>query len=216
MNRRDFVVHSASAAAAIGLAAFATSGAAEGVRGPRPYKVIYDARHQACCSFGSRAAALRCPIQPITGDVTALWFKELQPLWAERKLPIVGMTTPASLLCLEQLAWEQWMRVVARVEHRQDTDGTLRHRLVLQQATLPAARAALTDDAHWAERMLAPLLMELGAGQSGRRPETVVLAPGMARNGPALSLVSWIIAARSNSGVTSWSVRSHSTEVAPI
>lgn len=218
MNRRDFVVHSAAAATGIGLAAFASLGAAglaaQG-RGSWPYKVIFDARYHASRSFGSRAATLRCPVRPIAGDVTPLWFEELQPLWAKRRLPIVGMTTPASLLCLEQLAWEQWMRVVARVEHRQDTDGALRHRLFLQEDALPAARAALTDDAHWAERMVAPLLSQLGAGQSGRRREAVVLSPGMARNGPASPLVSWIIAARPNNRAPGRSLRSHSTEVAP-
>jgi hypothetical protein len=220
MNRRDFVVHSAAAAAGIGVAALATVSAAATAarvsRSCRPYKVFFDTRYQASRAFGSHAAALSCPVRPIAGDVTALWFEELQPLWAKRKLPIVGMTTPASLLCLEQLAWEQWMRVVARVEHRQDTDGALRHRLFLHGSTLPAARAALADDDHWAERMFGQLLRQVATGQSGSRAETVVVASGNSPTDPGLSLVSWIIAARANEASPSWSVRPHSTEVAAI
>ncbi len=123
MNRRDFVLNGTAAAAGIGVAGFAAADVPGGARvaavhGPPPYKVIFDARFQACRSFADGAARLGCTLQPVRGDVTAVWFNDLQPRWVQRKETVVGMTTVASLLCLEQLAWDQWMRVVARVEHR--------------------------------------------------------------------------------------------------
>jgi hypothetical protein len=221
MNRRDFVIYSTAAAAAIGVAANAgaelSKGATvQGVRDTRPYKAIFDARFQASCSFGAGAARLGCTIQPITGDVTALWFKELQPLWTQRKEAILGMTTGASLLCLEQLAWEQWMRVVARVEHRSEPDGTVRHRLFLRGNTLQEARAALAGNADWAERMVAPLVGRLGAAHCGRTAETVVLTRHLSGGDPGIPLVSWVIAARVSGGAPARAGRPYRTEVAPI
>jgi hypothetical protein len=219
MNRRDFVVCGTAAAAAIGVAAYAAAEVSKGatvrgVHGPLPYKVIFDTRFQASRSFGTGAAQLGCAIQPITGDVTALWFKELQPLWTQRKEAIVGMTTRASLLCLEQLAWEQWMRVVARVEHRSEPDGTVRHRLFLHGNTLQEARAALAGNADWAERMVAPLVSRIGAEHCGRPGESVVLTRHLSRDDPRIPLVSWVIAARSSGDAPIRVGRTYRTEVA--
>ena len=134
MNRRDFVVCGSGVVAALGVAALGAAGPAEAERprsvpGRLPHKVIVDKRFQESCGFGYAAAQLGCAVQPISGDVTSLWFNELQPLWARGEGEIVGMTTQASLMCLEQLAWNQWMRVAARIEHRSEPDGTVRHRL---------------------------------------------------------------------------------------
>jgi hypothetical protein len=221
MNRRDFVLNSTAAAAGIGVAVLAVAGASkraavQGVDGPLPYNVIFDTRFQASCSFGTGAARLGCALRPITGDVTALWFNDLQPRWAQRKEATVGMTTGASLLCLEQLAWEQWMRVVARVEHRAEPDGTVRHRLFLHGNTLQEARAALTGNARWPERMVAPLLRRVGAKQCGRPAETVVSTRHPSCHDPSVALVSWVIAARSSGSAPIRIERPNTTEVATI
>ena len=98
MNRRDFVVGSTVAAAGIGIASGALAlascpAAGSAIHGPLPYKVIFDTRFAASRSFAAGAARLSCPIQGIAGDVTALWFNELQPRWARGEGTIVGMTT---------------------------------------------------------------------------------------------------------------------------
>ena len=120
----SFVVGAALGVAALGSAGAVGSEYSRSLRGRLPYRVIVDQRFQEARAFGHGAAQLGCTIQPITGDVTSLWFNELQPLWARGEGEIVGMTTGASLMCLEQLAWNQWMRVVARVDHRAESDGT--------------------------------------------------------------------------------------------
>ena len=199
MNRRDFVVRGAAAAAAIGMAqcavALASKSAPAGaVRGALPYKVIFDARFDACRAFAAGAARLGCPVQRIAGDVTALWFNELQPHWARGEGSIVGMTTGTSLFCLEQLAWGQWMRVRARIEHWSGPDGTLRHRLLLPDSILPEATAALAGDARWPERLAGPLVNGLSVSRYRGSAERVVCTRSVSRDDPRPSLVSWIIA----------------------
>lgn len=200
MNRRNFVMSSAVAAAGIGVAGFAIAGASEAgtvgaVLGRRPYKVIFDTRFEASCSFATGAVRLGCPTQAITGDVTALWFNELQPRWARGEGAIIGMTTGVSLFCLEQLAWDQWKRVVARVEHRSGPDDTVRHRLFVHQAMVPEIRTALSGNALWSERLVAPLVKRLSVESVGRSVESVVVTHDPLRAYPGMSLVSWVIAA---------------------
>lgn len=200
MNRRDFVVYGTAAAAGIGVAGLANAAA---VHGSLPYKVIFDARFRSCRSFAEGAAQLRCAVQPVSGDVTALWFNDLQLRWSQRKDTVVGMTTGASLLCLEQLAWDQWMRVVARIEHRPQADGTVRHRLFLHGRALQEMRLALAAEAHWAQRMVAPLVAAADADIRGKPAEAVVFTRYPAGDAPRTLLVSWVIAGRANAGASS-------------
>ncbi len=199
MNRRDFIVRS-TAAAGFGVAALAIAG--ENMprpeppsTGPLPHKVILDARFRQSCEFGASAVRMGCKIRPIHGDITALWFDELQPHWTRSKEAIVGMTTAASLLCLEQLAWEQWMRVVARIEHHCQPDGTVRHRLVMPENALAESRTAIEGNGVWAERLFGSLVKRTDA-EYGRAVQSVLYTRS-AYAAPALSLVSWVIAARS-------------------
>jgi hypothetical protein len=89
--------------------------------GPQPYQVVFDTRFAIARAFGVRAASNGVPTTAIAGDVTALWRQELMPLWSmgdsTDRGSIAGMTTPRTLLCLEQLAHDSWRRVLRR-EHR--------------------------------------------------------------------------------------------------
>lgn len=118
MNRRDFVFRSTAATAGIGLATLgqaAINNAAVGwPESSGPFKVVFDARFDAARAFATGAERRGWPVHAIEGDVTALWLYELQPRWAAGDGTVVGLTTERSLLCLEQLAWDQWMRVVTR------------------------------------------------------------------------------------------------------
>ncbi|HEV7432652.1 MAG TPA: hypothetical protein VGN77_06380 [Steroidobacteraceae bacterium] len=220
MNRRDFVVSGAATAAALSASAFAVATITDEATNnaalhPLPYRIIFDRRFQESCSFGASAAQLGCAIQPIAGDITALWFNELQPRWARGEGAIVGMTTMSSLLCLEQLAWQQWMRVVARVEHHSEPDGTLCHRLHLNGSTLREARIALADNSHWSERIVAPLVRRLAIHHVGRPVESAVFTRRRSHAGRNLALVSWVIANRSRGVAQTGFETLHATEVAP-
>jgi hypothetical protein len=197
MNRRDFVVHSAAAVASIGIAQRASASFPElgaAVRALRPYKVVFDQRFEPCRAFAAGAERLGCPIRPIAGDVTALWFDELQPSWARGEGPIVGITNHRALFCLEQLAWDDWMRVRARIEHHFEPDGTVRHRLFMPRSALHSAAVALAGDEKWPERLAVPLVSALSVDSRERPEEWTAVTRGPARGASHLSLASWVIA----------------------
>lgn len=81
------------------------------------YKVIIDDRFSAARAFGSSAMSNGMRTAIIRGDITALWRNDLKAHWDSGGAAIAGMTTPRSLLCLEQLAHDTWRRVVQRVEY---------------------------------------------------------------------------------------------------
>lgn len=160
-----------------------------------PYKVIFDRRFDASRLFAAGAARLGCRVEPICGDVTALWREDLRPQWAQGEGAIVGMTTASSLFCLELMARDHWMKVVARAEHRASSAGGVRHRLFLQGATLPDVCAALGDDARWPARLAAPLIGQLDRDHSRGVDEAVVETAGCRWTPQSEPLVSWVIAA---------------------
>ena len=197
MKRRDFVVHGAAAVASVGIAQRALASIPElgaAVRAPRPYRVVFDQRFAPCRAFAAGAGRLGCPVRPIAGDVTALWFDELQPSWARGEGTVVGVTNDKALFCLEQLAWDDWMRVRARIEHHFKPDGTVRHRLFMPRSALRSAAVALAGDEKWPERLAVPLVTALGADSRERPVEWTAVTRGPARGASQLSLVSWVIA----------------------
>ncbi|OFV92855.1 MAG: hypothetical protein A3G76_01205 [Acidobacteria bacterium RIFCSPLOWO2_12_FULL_65_11] len=121
VNRREFIQTGAAAVVVTGIGI--DSGAAAPAHAPeapvrRPlYKAIYDERYRDSVAFAEQARRLGLATQAIAGDVTGLWFKDLDLRWREDKVPIVGLTTDAALFCLEQFAHTRQMRVVYRAEH---------------------------------------------------------------------------------------------------
>jgi hypothetical protein len=79
------------------------------------YKVIFDNRFSAARAFGISAERDGRRTSSIRGDITALWLNDLKPHWQSGGAAIAGMTTPRTLLCLEQQAHDTWRRVLGRV-----------------------------------------------------------------------------------------------------
>lgn len=80
---------------------------------PRPiyYKAVFDERFEGPCAFAAAAAERRIPTAAIRGDVTSLFFDDLDLRWKRGPLLLAGYTTPASLFCLDLLARDRGMRV---------------------------------------------------------------------------------------------------------
>jgi hypothetical protein len=114
MNRREFVFASVTAAAA---AACAAPAAQASVRLP-VFAVIFDRRFAAAHAFADAAAWRGHKVFGYGGDLTAVWLDEIEPRWSRRAGALAGMSTPAALFCLEQLAAQHWLRVVTRIEQR--------------------------------------------------------------------------------------------------
>jgi len=115
-SRREFL--QAGIAASVLPMAVAGSNLAPNQRADRSafYKVIFDQRFPTSVAFGEEWKARGAAVHAISGDITDLWFHDLDLQWKRQPVPIAGLTAHGPLFCLERLAWDRGMRVVSRVE----------------------------------------------------------------------------------------------------
>lgn len=124
----------ASAACAAGVAG------AAGAWGPAPPRVLYDDRFEAGRAFARVARREGLETFGFSGDLTRLWRYRLRGDWATPAGPVIGLTTPRAMLCLQQLAMEQGWRVMVDRNARVGDPALLRWTLVWRRGV--AARAA--------------------------------------------------------------------------
>jgi hypothetical protein len=105
------------------------------------HKAIFDDRYAESQVFAETLGRFSVPLCAIeNGDITKLWYDELDLLWREKPIAIAGSTQFGPMFALERLATERGMRVALRVEHQVRADGTVAHVL-----TGPAETMALAD-----------------------------------------------------------------------
>jgi hypothetical protein len=103
-SRREFL-QIGMAAAVLPL----TGGADESASKPvheQFYKVVADERFPTSRAFADEMQRRGASVHRIQGDITDLWYDDLYHRWKQ-----------GALFCLERLAWDQGMRVVARIDH---------------------------------------------------------------------------------------------------
>ncbi len=193
MNRREFVAASTAVAAALACRAPSADATGPSAACVDVACVLFDRRFEASRAFGAAADRLGRHVLGIDGDVTSLWMEHLEPLWRETSGAVAGMTTAASLLCLEQLAANHWLRVIARVEHRPEGDHAVSHRIGAAPQWQRRLRAGLQHRAgpqHFVSALLAP-------DRSGAAPSEVRMS-GSANPawGDMPPLISWYMAGR--------------------
>src|SRR5271170_1609906 len=66
------------------------------------YKVIFDERFPASVSFGEEWKARGAAMHAIRGDITDLWFHDLDRQWKKQPVAIAGLTAHGPLFCLER------------------------------------------------------------------------------------------------------------------
>lgn len=195
IGRRQFV--RSGLALAAGLPAVAATAApwlpgAAAMRRLRPERFVFDARFDAAVAAARVAAAIGVPAVGVEGDLTRLWYDDLDLEWKRAPMTIAGVTTPQALFVLETLAADHRMRVVYRGEHDLEPDGRRLHRLT--------GPAALIE--HWPSGPFWPALgeclMRCPASRATASIDIETVEPeaaaGSARAG---SLCSWVIAPRS-------------------
>lgn len=81
-------------------------------------RVLVDDRFAESAAFARAAGPLaaRTALAP-RGDITALWYDELQRDWEHAPRAIAGLTGPEPLFCLQTLARDHGLRVVMAVRH---------------------------------------------------------------------------------------------------
>jgi len=142
--------------------------------------------------LGSRASAT---LSISEGDITSAWLETIRPAWAQSPAPIAGMTLPSSLFCLEQLAWQQGLRVVFHAEHVMLPSGRVEHAIHRGGDRAGLSAASLTRAGpRWSVRVAAAIAAR-PAAFAARRP-----GPSLAPLEPSLPegselLTSWVIAA---------------------
>jgi hypothetical protein len=154
------------------------------------YKVIYDERFAASRAFGTEVKRLGAPAYSIKGDITELWFHDLDARWKREPVGIAGLTEHGPLFCLERLAWDHGMRVVYRADHNYRPAGSMEHGVVGSDEML--RETVNLSGADWSARM-ARLLTRCPASRSQASRMTVVTPATRHADDPE-HLVSWVIA----------------------
>lgn len=75
------------------------------------YKVVFDERFHDACAFAAAAAERGVPTVAIRGDITKLFFEDLDLRWKQGPVLLAGYTTPESIFCLDLLARDRGMRL---------------------------------------------------------------------------------------------------------
>ncbi len=81
------------------------------------HTVVVDTGCVQSREFARELAQYGAAVRPFAGDVTALWFDHLEPLWRQTRAAVAGLTRYSSLFCLERLSWDHGLRVVYRAQH---------------------------------------------------------------------------------------------------
>jgi hypothetical protein len=195
-SRREFLQ---IGVAALALPISARTGLTPAVSGPAIqsvptplYKVIFDQRFLSSRAFAGEVKRLGAPVYGIKGDITDLWFHDLDARWKREPIGIAGLTEHGPLFCLERLAWDHGMRVVYRADHTYRPDGYMEHELTGSEEMLREAVDLSSSGANWSSRM-ATLLTRCPANRAQASKMTVVTPTARHAEDPE-HLVSWVIA----------------------
>jgi hypothetical protein len=120
-----------SAASLPGTSALAAaSGASNGVSERMPIRLqrfVFDNRFAEAVETARHAALLGIPPAEFSGDLTPLWYDELDLAWKTAPMALAGITTREGLFVLETLAADRRMRVAYRGEHGAPRNGSAAH-----------------------------------------------------------------------------------------
>jgi len=157
------------------------------------YKVIFDERFPASVAFGDEAKGLGLPVHSIRGDITDLWFHDLDARWKQQPVAVAGLTAQGPLFCLERLAWDHGMRVVFRGDHRYLPEDTIEHALTGPESTLRYARALEREGDEWAWRV-ADLVANVPEGAAYPASTNIRGRAKSPVDRESEHLISWVIA----------------------
>jgi len=163
---------------------------------PMPfYKVVFDERFAACRAFADQAQRLGLPTHGIRGDVTNLWFHDLDARWKKAPAAIAGLTQKGALFCLDLLARDQRMRLVFLGEHVCQPEGHVEHVLSGSPDVLREAAQLKESGPEWTSRVAS--LMSRFPGNRRETASPAIVAPLASAGDDPEHLVSWVIAPRS-------------------
>ena len=157
------------------------------------YKAIYEKAYAPAQGFAARMQQRGVVSHGIDADITGVWFNDLALQWRRRPVAIAGLTAPAALFCLEQLAWDHRMRVAFRATHTQRPGGAIEHRIQAPQTLMPQIRQSLDAEPGWGA-LMADLAMHCPLPGTSVATELAVDTHVVVDDLAAGPLVSWVIA----------------------
>jgi hypothetical protein len=157
------------------------------------YKVVFDERFPASVAFGAEARSLGLLTHSIRGDITDLWFYELDAQWKKKPVAVAGLTAQGALFCLERLAWDHGMRVVFRGDHRYLPEDAIEHVLTGPESVVSQAARLQNDGDAWGARVAA-LVAHLPEGSPAPAKATIRGRAAAPANVEPEGLISWVIA----------------------
>jgi hypothetical protein len=96
----------------------ALGGRAEPVPVSAAPTVVADTRFAASRAFSAEAGRSGSRIAWIDGDITNLWYDELDLLWRREPAVIAGLTAYGAFFCLERLGMDRGLRLVFKRQHQ--------------------------------------------------------------------------------------------------
>jgi hypothetical protein len=157
------------------------------------YKVVFDARFPVSVAFGTAARSLGIATHSILGDITDLWFHDLDARWGSSPVAVAGLTAQGAIFCLERLAWDQGMRVVFRGDHQYLPDGSIEHVLTGPESVMNQAFGLPDDGDDWGTR-LASLVAHVPEGQFVPAKATLRARAAAPKSAEPEPLISWVVA----------------------
>lgn len=186
-SRRMFLAGSIAASLVAGLGWTAVGRGA--VKRTPLYKALYDERFGEALQFASEISALGIATAAMRGDITDLWFNDLDRHWRKQPSAVAGLTTESALFCLERLAWDHRLRVVFRADHAVQPD-CIEHTVSCASGTLEKLRDLEMINTGW----WAPEVAHVVAGAPATLPDAQHTVRTPSPSAASGFLVSWVIA----------------------
>jgi hypothetical protein len=125
----------------------------------------------------------------IEGDITELWYEELDVRWRDEKAAVSGLTEYGAFFCLERLAMDRGLRVAFKGEHRRNGAGLLHDVAGPADVVTEKALTALSDR-DWPAKVARMAMASRDSSRMTARLHTSTSALGE----QLPLLVSWMIA----------------------
>jgi hypothetical protein len=132
-------------------------------------------------------------VHSIRGDITDLWFHDLDARWKQSPAAIAGLTAQGALFCLERLAWDHGMRVVFRGDHRYLPDGSIEHALTGPESVVRQAAGLRDEGDGWSAR-IATLVARFPEDRPVPAKMTIHARAAAPASAATEELISWVIA----------------------
>jgi hypothetical protein len=156
------------------------------------YKVVFDTRFSDSVSFAEEAGRLGATIHGIRGDMTDLWYYDLDARWKKSPVAIAGLTAHGPLFCLEQLAWNHRMRVVFRAEHKYLPDGRVEHSITGPESMV-LQTSSLRESHDWPSRIVG-IIASCPSARAPMRQAKITTASRKSAPQENETFFSWVIA----------------------